>query len=185
MVRIVTALSGRGLLLGVRLLQALKTLGVETHLVLDTCTDEEVSKETGLSRGQVCSLAARVHDNRDLAAPIASGSYPTDGMIIAPCSLNRIIDLAQGFSEDLIGRAADVTLKEGRTLVISPTETPLSEQYIRSLLLLAEAGARIVPAIPTFYTSVEGLNENIDQIAGRILDRFALKHRLYKPWGVE
>ena len=182
--RIVVALSGKGLLIGVRLLQALKSLGVETHLVLDEYGDEEIFAETGLSKSDVLSLADHNYDNRDFTARIASGSYKVEGMIIAPCSLKRVAELAQGYAADLIGRAADVTLKEGRTLVITPTETPLSEDDIRNLIMLAEAGATILPATPLFYTGVEGLEEAIDQIVGRMLDRFKIPHNLYKPWGM-
>jgi len=181
---IVVALSGKGLLIGVRLLQALKKLGVKSHMVLDEYSDEEIFSETGLKKSEVLSLADHTYDNRDFTARIASGSYKVEGMIIAPCSLKRVADLAQGYAADLIGRAADVTLKEGRTLVISPTETPLSEDDIRNLITLAEAGATILPAIPLFYTGVEGLDEAIDQIVGRMLDRFNIIHNLYKPWGM-
>ena len=182
--RIVVALSGKGLLIGVRLLQALKSLGVETHLVLDEYGDEEIFAETGLSKSDVLSLADHNYNNRDFTARIASGSYKVEGMIIAPCSLKRVAELAQGYAADLIGRAADVTLKEGRTLVITTTETPLSEDDIRNLIVLAEAGATILPATPLFYTGVEGLDEAIDQIVGRMLDRFKIPHNLYKPWGM-
>jgi len=181
---IVVALAGKGLLIGVRLLKALKKLGVESHLVLDGYSDEEIFAETGLKRSDVLSLADYSYDNRDFTARIASGSYKVEGMIIAPCSLKRVADFAQGYAADLIGRAADVTLKEGRTLVITPTETPLSEDDIRNLIVVAEAGATILPATPLFYTGVEGLEEAIDQIVGRILDRFKIPHNLYKPWGM-
>lgn len=181
--KIVVALSGKGLLIGVRLLQALKKLGVESHLVLDEYSDEEILAETGLSRSDVLSLADHTYSNSDLTARVASGSYSVEGMVIAPCSLKRVADLAQGYAADLIGRAADVTLKEGRPLIISPTETPLSEDDIRNFITLAEAGARIIPATPLFYTGVEDLNEAIDQLIGRMLDRFKIRHNLYKPWG--
>ena len=182
--KVVVALSGKGLLIGVRLLQALKSLGVESHLVLDEYSDDEIFVETGLSRSEILTLADYTYDNRDFAARIASGSYKVEGMIIAPCSLKRVADLAQGYSADLIGRAADVTLKEGRPLVITPTETPLSEDDIRNFIALVEAGATILPATPLFYTGVEGLDEAIDQIVGRMLDRFKITHNLYKPWGL-
>ncbi|MEM3386402.1 MAG: UbiX family flavin prenyltransferase [Nitrososphaerales archaeon] len=183
--KIVVALSGRGLLIGVKLLQALRRLSVETHVVLDDFSVEEVYSETGLSRLELSSLADHNYANNDFTAPIASGSYQVDGMIIAPCSLKRVSDLAQGYSKDLIGRAADVTLKEGRILIISLSETPLSKEDISNLIALAEAGATILPATPLFYTGVEDLNEAIGQIVGRMLDRFNLKHGLYKPWGVK
>jgi 4-hydroxy-3-polyprenylbenzoate decarboxylase len=182
--KIVVALSGKGLLIGVKLLKALKNLGVENHLVLDDYSDDEILAETGLSKPDILSLADHVYDNRDFTARIASGSYKVEGMIIAPCSLKRVADLAQGYAADLIGRAADVTLKEGRPLVISPTEIPLSEDDIRNLIVLAEAGATILPATPLFYTGVESLDEAIDQIVGRMLDRFGITHNLYKPWGM-
>lgn len=182
--KIVVALSGKGLLIGVKLLKALKNLGVENHLVLDEYSDDEILAETGLSKPDILSLADHVYDNRDFTARIASGSYKVEGMIIAPCSLKRVADLAQGYAADLIGRAADVTLKEGRPLVISPTEIPLSEDDIRNLIVLAEAGATILPATPLFYTGVESLDEAIDQIVGRMLDRFGITHNLYKPWGM-
>jgi|YelNatPaOPRAMG01_1025707.scaffolds.fasta_scaffold14929_5 4-hydroxy-3-polyprenylbenzoate decarboxylase len=181
---IVVALSGKGLLIGIRLLKALKSLGVKSHLVLDEYSEDEIFAETGLRRSAVLALADHTYDNRDFTARIASGSYKVEGMVIAPCSLKRVADLAQGYASDLIGRAADVTLKEGRDLVISPTETPLSEGDIRNLITLAEAGATILPATPLFYTGVEDLNEAIDQLVGRMLDRFKITHNLYKPWGV-
>ena len=181
---IVVALSGKGLLIGIRLLKALKSLGVESHLVLDDYSDEEIFAETGLRKLDVLALADHTYDNRDFTARIASGSYKVEGMILAPCSLKRVAYLAQGYTSDLIGRAADVTLKEGRILVISTTETPLSEDDIRNLITLAEAGATILPATPLFYTGVEGLEEAVDQLVGRMLDRFKITHSLYKPWGV-
>ena len=181
--KIVVAFSGKGLLIGVTLLKALKKLGVETHLVLDDYSDEEVIAETGLNRLDIISLADSNYNDRDFTAPIASGSYFVDGVIIVPCSLSRVADLAQGYAADLIGRVADVALKEGRTLIISPTETPLSEVDIRNLLTLAEAGAVILPPTPLFYTGVKSLNEALQQIVGRMLDRFKLPHNLYKPWG--
>lgn len=181
--RLVVAFSGKGLLIGVKLLQVVRRLGVETHLVLDNYTEEEVSTDTGLSRLELSSLADYTYSNNDLTAPIASGSYPIDGMIITPCSLKRVSDLAQGYASDLIGRAADVTLKECRTLVLSINEAPLSLEDVRNLIILAEAGATIVPAIPLFYTGVEDVNRALDEIIGRILDRFNLQHSLYKPWG--
>ncbi|MFN3621317.1 MAG: UbiX family flavin prenyltransferase [Nitrososphaerales archaeon] len=183
--KIVVALSGKGLLIGVKLLQALRRLGVETHVVLDDLSAEELYSETGLSMLEFSSLADHNYTNNDFTAPIASGSYQVEGMIIAPCSLKRVSDLAQGYSKDLIGRAADVTLKEGRTLIISLSESPLSKEDVSNLITLAEAGATILPAIPLFYTGVEDLNEAVEQIVGRMLDRFKLQHHLYKPWGVK
>ncbi len=183
--KIVVALSGKGLLIGVKLLQILRSLGVETHAVFDDYSEEELSSETGLSRLELFSLADHIYRNNDFTAPIASGSYAVEGMIIAPCSLKRVSDLAQGYSKDLIGRAADVAIKEGRILILSLSETPLSKEDLINLITLAEAGATILPAVPLFYTGVEGLNEAVEQIIGRMLDRFGLQHRLYKPWGVK
>jgi flavin prenyltransferase len=173
--RLVVGITGAtGSVIGVRILHGLRTLGVETHLVLSRWGRATLEMETDLSAPELYQLADHVHGCGHLAAPIASGSFPTNGMIIAPCSMKTLAAIRTGYGEGLIPRAADVTLKERRRLVLVPRELPLSEIHLENMLTLSRMGAVIIPPVPAFYTQPTTIEEIITHIAARVLDQFGL-----------
>jgi 4-hydroxy-3-polyprenylbenzoate decarboxylase len=182
--RLVVGISGAsGARLGVRCLEALKDLGVESHLVVSKAAVTTLADETGLSLSEVQAKADVVHKVGDIGASIASGSYRTLGMIVAPCSVRTMSEIASGVTSSLLTRAADVTLKERRPLVLMVRETPLHLGHLRTLVKLAEMGAIIAPPMPAFYAKPTSLEEMIDQSVGRSLDLFGLSWRPVKRWG--
>jgi 4-hydroxy-3-polyprenylbenzoate decarboxylase len=168
--------------LGIRTLEALRDAEVETHLVVSAGAYRTIKLETGRSLDEVRALADTVHDARNLAAPIASGSFPTDGMIVAPCSMKALAAVAYSFATDLLARAADVTLKEGRKLVLVPRESPLHTGHIRNLLRAAEIGAVIVPPVIGHYYRPVTVEDVVDHVVGRVLDQFGIEHALSQRW---
>ena len=183
MTRIVVGISGAsGFIYGVRLLEALKTIDVETHLVMSEWAERILALETDYEPAFVKGLAAVTYDNRDLAAPVSSGSYLTAGMIIAPCSMKTLAGIASGYSQTLLERAADVTIKEGRKLVLMPRETPLSPIHLENMLKLARIGVVITPPVPAFYIKPRGILELVDQQVGKILDQLGFRHSFSKRW---
>jgi len=175
-VRLVVGITGAtGSVIGVRIVRGLRTLGVETHLVLSRWGRATLEMETDLSAAEVHQLADRVHGCGHVAAPIASGSFHTDGMIIAPCSMKTLAAVRTGYGEGLIPRAADVTLKERRRLVLVPRELPLSEIHLENMLALSRMGAVIVPPVPAFYTRPTTVEDIVTYIAARVLDQFGLE----------
>ncbi|TFG70054.1 MAG: UbiX family flavin prenyltransferase [Anaerolineales bacterium] len=181
--RMVVGISGAsGVIYGVRILSALKELGVETHLVISAQAQVTLQQETDLSPDDVAALTSYNHAPDDLAAPIASGSFVTDGMIVAPCSMKTLSAIANSYADNLLVRAADVTLKEGRTLLLVVRETPLHVGHLRLMVRAAEIGAVIFPPVPAFYGHPQTVSEVVDQTVGRILARMGIGNRLYKPW---
>jgi 4-hydroxy-3-polyprenylbenzoate decarboxylase len=182
--RLIVGISGSsGVIYGIRLLQVLRALdGIETHLVLSRAGKLNIALETDWQPRDVEALADVVHDNRDLAAPIASGSFLTGGMVIAPCSMKTLSGVVHSFSDDLLVRAADVVLKERRRLVLVPRETPLHLGHTRLLTQAAELGAVILPPMPAFYTRPRSVDDIIDHTVGRILDLFDLDAGLVERW---
>jgi len=182
--RIVVGISGStGTIYGVRLLEALRGIAdLEVHLVMSAPAKRTLLEETDLSVKDVEALADAVHDNRDVAAPIASGSFRTAGMAIAPCSVKTLAALASGYTETLLARAGDVTLKEGRPLVAMVRETPLHLGHLRQMTALAEMGAVILPPMPAFYFRPKTVGEIVDHTVGRVLDRLGLPHGLVPEW---
>jgi flavin prenyltransferase len=179
----VVGISGAsGAILGVRLLQALQDGPVETHLVVSPAAHTTLHHETGLSLAEVSALAHRAYDPNDLAAPIASGSFGTRGMVIIPCSIKSLSAVANSYSDTLMGRAADVTLKEGRPLVLVVREAPLHPGHLRLMQLAAEAGAVIFPPVPQFYARLTSIHELVDGIVGRVLKRLGIENDLYSEW---
>jgi len=178
--RLVVALSGNNTNIGLKLLTTLHFLGVETHLIIDK--DNLTAPDSARIEEKTRELKIISHLNSDLTAPIASGSYQFGGMIVVFCSKQRLRLLAQGYSNDLIGRVADVILKENRVLVLSISEELLLEEDLRNLLILSKAGVKIVPLLPIFYDFLMDMDQSLNQIIGRIMDRFGLEHNLYKPW---
>ncbi|MCG0238091.1 MAG: UbiX family flavin prenyltransferase [Firmicutes bacterium] len=185
--RIIVGVSGAsGVIYAVRLLEVLRELGVETHLVMTGWARRTLEQELGRSPGEVMALASRTYSIADLSAPIASGSFRTAGMVVVPCSMKSLAAIASGLSGDLLSRAADVCLKERRTLVLCPRETPLNAIHLENMLRLSRAGAIIMPPVPAFYHRPRTLDEVVDHFVGRILDHFGLEHGLYREWqGIE
>ncbi|KXG75108.1 putative aromatic acid decarboxylase [Thermotalea metallivorans] len=168
---------------GVALLKALEQLKIETHLVVSRMGEYVVEHECGIRLEELKSLAAYHHDNYDLAAPIASGSFKADGMIIVPCSMNTLGAIANGISNNLVTRAADVTIKEGRKLILLPRETPLSVIHLENMLKLARIGVKIMPAAPGFYHQPQTIGDLVHIMVGRMLDQMGIDHHLCKRWG--
>lgn len=182
--RIVVGITGSsGPIYGIRTLQVLREAKVETHLVITEGARRTIAAETGWRVEEVEALATAVYDNADLAAPISSGSFPTDGMVVVPCSMKTLAAIAYSMSQDLVARAADVTLKEGRRLILVPRETPLHLGHLRNMVRAAEIGAVILPPIPAFYHGPRTVEEIIDQTVGKILDQLNIPHALYRRWG--
>jgi 4-hydroxy-3-polyprenylbenzoate decarboxylase len=168
---------------GVALLQVLKQLNIETHLVVSTMGEYVVQHECGMTMEELKQLATVTHDNKDLAAPISSGSFKTDGMIIIPCSMRTLAAVANGLSDNLLTRAADVTVKENRKLVVVPRETPLSVIHLENMLKLARIGVTVLPASPGFYNHPESLEDIVAIMVGRALDQMGIEHQLFRRWG--
>ena len=168
---------------GIALLRALRALGsVETHLVLSRGAHRTIELETDLDPAEVCRLADVAYDPADLAAPISSGSFLTLGMVIVPCSMKTLAAVAHGYSEDLLARAADVTLKERRRLVLVPRETPLSLVHLRNMVAVTEAGATVLPPVPAFYHRPTSIDDLLAHTVGKILDQFGIEHHAFERW---
>ena len=181
--RLVVGITGAtGAVFGIRLLEVLKATGVETELCISPWGARTVEHETSLSLAEVEALATHSHRVTNQAAPLSSGSFKTDGMIIAPCSMRTAATVAHGISDNLITRAADVTLKEGRTLVVVPRETPLSVVHLENLLKLAQLGVRIVPPMPAFYSHPQSVAEIVDHVVARVLDQVSLDPGIAPRW---
>jgi 4-hydroxy-3-polyprenylbenzoate decarboxylase len=182
--RLIVGISGAsGVIYGVRLLQALKTLPVETHLIMSKTAEITLAHETDFKVRQVQALADHVHAVTNLAAPPSSGSFRTIGMVIAPCSMRSLGELASGVTTSLLTRAADVALKERRRLVLLTRETPLHSVHLRNMLTLSDMGAVIAPAMPAFYSRPQTLDDVIDHTVARVLDLFGLDGGRLKRWG--
>jgi len=182
--RIVVGITGStGSIYGIRLLHLLReTEDVETHLVLSAPGKRTLVEETRYSAKEVEALADVVYDNRDIGAAIASGSFPTAGMVVAPCSVKTLSALANCYADTLISRAGDVTLKEGRTLIAVVRETPLHIGHLRQMLALAEMGGVILPPMPAFYHRPQTIDDVVNHTVGRILDRLGVAHALVPEW---
>ena len=182
--RLVIGISGStGAIYGIRLLEVLR--GVpdwETHLIISQAGKRTLAEETDYSVKDVEALATQIYDDRDIGAALASGSFNTAGMVIAPCSIKTVSALANCFASTLIARAGDVTLKEGRPLVVVVRETPLHAGHLRQMLALAEIGGVILPPMPAFYPRPQSLDDIINHTVGRVLDRFSIPHTLVKEW---
>jgi len=182
--RLIVGISGAsGVIYGARLLELLQPLAVETHLVITRAAEVTLALETDIKPAALRSRADFVHGIGDLAAPISSGSFQTIGMIVAPCSIRSMAEIATGVTTTLLSRAADVVLKERRRLVLLVRETPLHTGHLRTLTALSEMGAVIAPPVPAFYAKPQSLTEMIDQTLGRVLDLFNLDTGRVKRWG--
>lgn len=182
--RLIIAITGAtGAVYGVRLLQHLQhTPGIETHLLVSDAAVLTLHQETGLQRRQVEALAHVVHKVRDVGASIASGSFQSEGMIVAPCSMKTLAAVAHGLSDNLIARAADVVLKERRRLVLMVRETPFNLAHLRNMTAVTEMGGIIYPPLPGFYHQPQTIEEMVDHTVGRVLDLFGVEHVLTPRW---
>ncbi len=182
--RLIVGISGAsGVIYGVRLLQALHGLPVESHLVMTRAAEVTLAHETDMKVADVRRLADVVHGAGDIAAAPSSGSFRSEGMIVAPCSMRSLAEIATGATGTLLTRAADVVLKERRRLVLMVRETPLHSIHLRNMLTLSELGAVIAPPVPAFYRQPESLGDLVDQSVGRVLDLFGLDSPLVRRWG--
>jgi flavin prenyltransferase len=184
--RLVVGISGAsGVIYGVRLLQMLRGLPVESHLVMTKSAEVTLAYETDMKVAQVKALADHCHNITDMAAPLSSGSFKTLGMIVAPCSVRSVAEIASGVTTSLLARAADVILKERRRLVLMVRETPLHLGHLRNLAAVTEMGAIIAPPMPAFYNRPKTLDDIVDHSLGRVLDLFELDTGKVKRWGEE
>jgi 4-hydroxy-3-polyprenylbenzoate decarboxylase len=182
--RLIVGMSGAtGAIFGVRLLEALRALDVETHLVVSPWADQTIKLETEYSPAEVRRLASVAYDPQNQAAAISSGSFVTAGMIVAPCSMKLLSAIAHGYGEDLIARAADVVIKERRKLVLIARETPLNSIHLENMLRLSNLGAVILPPMPAFYNRPRTLDDVVNHIVARALDQFGLHTDLTQRWG--
>ncbi len=182
--RIVVGIAGAsGVIYGVRLLGILKELGYETHLIISKAGRLNLRIETEYTPEQVASMAHRTYDPMEMAAPVASGSFLTEAMIVAPCTIKTLSAIANCYNENLLVRAADVTLKEKRKLVLVVRETPLHRGHLRLMIQAADLGAHILPPIPSFYHQPKTIDDIINQTIGKILDYLGIEHSLFLRWG--
>jgi 4-hydroxy-3-polyprenylbenzoate decarboxylase len=182
--RIVIAITGAtGAIYGVRLLQVLRDVpGVETHVIVSDAGVLNLHHELDMKRKDVEALAHRAHNPRDVGAAIASGSFESAGMIVAPCSMKTLASVAHGLSDNLVARAADVVLKERRRLVLMVRETPFNLAHLRNMTAVTEMGGVIFPPLPGFYHHPQSIAEMVDHTVGRVLDLFELPHQLTPRW---
>ena len=185
--RLIIGISGAsGIIYGLRILEILKNLEdnkrPELHLVMSRSAEVTLAYETEMKTSEVHQLADIVHANKDISATIASGSFKTDGMSIAPCSMKTLAEIASGVTSNLLSRAADVTLKERRRLVCLTRETPLHSGHLKNMLALSEMGGIVAPPVPAFYTKPKTIDDIVEHTAGRILDLFDIEVGLVKRW---
>lgn len=181
--RLIVGISGAsGVILGIRMLEVLKPMQIETHLVVTPSAVVTIAQETDWKISDVTGLADVSYSDKDIGAAIASGSFGTLGMVVIPCSIKTLSAIANSYSADLLSRAADVTLKEGRPLVLVVREAPFHAGHLRLMSLAAKAGAVIFPPVPAFYTRPGSVDEMVDNIVGRVLARLGIENDLYARW---
>jgi len=182
--RIVIGISGAtGVIYGVTMLQLLKDKGYEIHLIISEAGRRNIEIETTYKASEIEAMASYVYDNKDVGAPISSGSFLTEGMVVIPCTVKSLSGIANSFTTNLLIRAADVTLKEKRKLVLVVRETPLHQGHLRLMTMAAEMGAHILPPIPSFYHMPRTIEDIIHQTIGKIFDYLGIPHDLYRRWG--
>lgn len=181
--RIVVGITGAtGVIYGVRLLEVLKDLSIEAHLIFSDAAKQNISIETDLSVRHVEDLAYKVYDVKDLAAPVSSGSFRTYGMVIVPCTMKTLSGVANSYNDNLMVRAADVMLKERRRLILVVRETPLHKGHLELMSKVADLGGIILPPVPAFYHAPRNIEDLIDHTVGKILDLMDIDHSLFKRW---
>lgn len=182
--RIVVGISGAsGVIYGVRILGLLKEKEFEIHLIISEAGKKNIEIETGYTPNQVEAMADYVYDNRDVGAALASGSFLTGGMVVVPCTIKTLSGIANSYTDNLLVRAADVTLKEKRKLVLVVRETPLHKGHLRLMTMAADMGAHILPPIPSFYHGPKTIDDIINQTIGKIFDYLSIEHDLFRRWG--
>jgi len=172
-----------GVIYGIKLLEVLKEKNIETHLILTEWAQKCIAMETDYKLDQVKSLATTVSDEKNMAASVSSGTHKIDGMIVIPCSMKTLSGIANGYDDTLVARAAGVTIKESRKLVLVTRETPLTAINLENMLKLARLGVVILPPVPGFYTKPKTIDEIVSHTVGKCLDQFDIEHDLYKRWG--
>mgnify|MGYP001574155090 CR=1 FL=1 len=181
--KLVVGITGStGIIYGIKMLEALKMLKIETHLIISEWAKKCLVLETKYDLKYVKSLVDSYSDDSNMAASVSSGTHKTDGMIVIPCSMKTLSSIANGYDETLVARAAGVTLKESRKLVLVPRETPLTSINIENMLKLARIGVVILPANPGFYNRPKNIDDILNHIVGKCLDQFGIEHKLFKRW---
>ena len=181
--RLVIGMSGAsGVILGIRMLEVLQGLEIESHLIISPAAKATISEETDWKVSDVIALADVAYNHGDIGAGIASGSYATMGMIVVPCSIKTLSAIANSYASDLLSRSADVTLKEGRPLILVVRETPLHSGHLRLMRDAAQIGAVIFPPMPAFYARPTSIAEMIDDTVGRVLARMGIENDIYTKW---
>ena len=181
---IIVAITGSsGVIYGIRLLETLQKLNVETHLVISEWGERNIRIETSKTINYVKSLSSKIYDNSNMAAPISSGSFRTEGMAIVPCSMKTLSSIANGYDDNLISRAAGVCIKECRKLILVPRETPLSVIHLQNMLTLCKCGVVILPAMPGFYHKPKTIEDLADHLIGKVLDQLEIEHSIFERWG--
>lgn len=181
--RIIVGITGAtGIIYAVRALDVLRTLGIETHLIITKPAELTLAYETDMTKREVTDRADYVWPINDVGAPLSSGSFLTRGMLIAPCSMRCVGEIANGISASLLPRAADVTLKERRTLVLMVREEPLNLIHLRNMVTVTEAGGTILPPVPAFYSRPKTIDDLVDQSVGRALDQFGIHVDMFPRW---
>ncbi len=172
-----------GVIYGIRTLEVLRELRVETHLIMSEWGAKNIKIETDKTADYVRSLATKCYEDDNMAAPMSSGSFRTDGMAVIPCSMKTLASIANAFDDSLVSRAAGVCIKEQRKLVLVPREAPLSKIHLENMSKLADAGAVILPAMPGFYHRPKTMDDLINHVVGKLLDQFNIDHGLFRRWG--
>ncbi len=182
--KLVVGMTGSsGVVYGVRMLEVLKRCKVDVHLIMTEWAKKCLTLETDYELKYVRSLVSYFSEDSNMAASVSSGTHLTDGMIVIPCSMKTLSSIANGYEETLVARAAGVTIKESRKLVIVPRETPLTSIHLENMLKLARIGIIILPAMPGFYNRPKSVDDMINHVVGKCLDQFSIKHDLFKRWG--
>ena len=181
--KIIVGISGSSCsILGIRFLEVLKKMGIETHLIITETAKKLIEHETSYRTEDVEKLASKIYNNNDLFAPVASGSFRTLGMVVIPCSMKTLGGIASGYSDNLLLRAADVCLKERRRLVLVTRETPLSHIHIENMRKVTLAGGVILPPVMTLYSRPKKIGEMVDHLIGKVLDSLGIENKIYKRW---
>jgi len=184
--RIVVGIAGAsGVIYGVEMLRILSTLDVEVHLIISGAGRRNIEIETDYKIEEVEAFADYSYDNRDVGASLASGSFLTEGMVIAPCTIKTLSGIANSYTENLLVRAADVTLKEKRKLALLVRETPLHKGHLDLMMKAADMGAHILPPVPSFYHQPRTIEDIVHQTIGKVFDYFGIEHNLFRRWGTE
>lgn len=182
--RLIIGITGStGVIYGIRMLEVLKKLGIETHLIMSDWAIKCIGMETNHSVEYVKSLATITSDEKNMASSVSSGTHKVDGMIVIPCSMKTLSSIANGYDETLVARAAGVTIKESRKLVLMARETPLSAIHLENMLKLSRLGVVILPPVTEFYTKPKTIDDIINHGIGKCLDQFDVEHNLYTRWG--